>query len=186
MSFVDLIQTDKLVELTKTLIAIPSTTGDEKAIGDWLVDWFQSKGITNIQRLPVEDAGDTIIGVIGEEEVGTSIMLNFHLDTFDVFEGWQADPFEPIIEDGKIIGLGAHDMKGGIACTLAAVEAILKSQIKLNGKLIISGTSDEEYWSRGVHQLIDTGKLEEVNYCIVPEPTSKASIIIGQRGRHVI
>jgi acetylornithine deacetylase/succinyl-diaminopimelate desuccinylase-like protein len=186
MNFVDLIKTERLVELTKTLIAIPSTTGNEKAIGDWLVNWFRAKGITNIQRLSVEDAGDTIIGIIGEKDNGKSIMLNFHLDTFDVFEGWNTNPFEPFIEDDKIIGLGAHDMKGGMACVLAAVGALIKSRINLQGKLVISGTSDEEYWSRGIHQLIDTGRLKEVTYCIVPEPTSNASIVIGQRGRHVI
>jgi succinyl-diaminopimelate desuccinylase len=113
------------------------------------------------------------------------MMLNFHMDTFDAFEGWETPPFEPVVRGGRIIGLGAHDMKGGIACALGAVEALVKSGTRLRGDLIVSGTSDEEYWSRGAHQLIKSGILKDCGYCIVPEPASHASIIVGQRGRHV-
>jgi acetylornithine deacetylase/succinyl-diaminopimelate desuccinylase-like protein len=76
-------------------------------------------------------------------------------------------------------------MKGGAACILTAVETIIKTGKKLAGDLIISGTSDEEYWSRGVHELIKTGILENCKYCIVAEPAPHATIYIGQRGRHV-
>jgi acetylornithine deacetylase/succinyl-diaminopimelate desuccinylase-like protein len=61
----------------------------------------------------------------------------------------------------------------------------MKSGVKLGGDLIISGTSDEEYWSRGVHELIKIGILKDCKYCIVPEPSEHATILIGQRGRHV-
>jgi len=86
--------------------------------------------------------------------------------------------------DGRIYGLGAHDMKGGAACALAAIEAIFESGAELGGDLIVSGTSDEEYWSRGVHELIEAGMLEDCRYCMVPEPAPHATILIGQRGRH--
>jgi succinyl-diaminopimelate desuccinylase len=76
-------------------------------------------------------------------------------------------------------------MKGGMACALAAVEALVASNQDLMGKLLISGTSDEEYWSRGVHELINAGLLEGCDFCIVPEPADHGTIIIGQRGRHV-
>lgn len=186
MNSFEFVNEKDLIELTKTLVSIPSVTGDEKAIGDWLVEWFHKNEVTNVHRLPVEEAGDTVVGVIGEHDADVSLMLNFHLDTFDVFEGWETNPFTPVVKDGKIIGLGAHDMKGGMACILSAVEAIIKSKTKLGGRLIVSGTSDEEYWSRGVHELIKSGMLDDVDYCLVAEPTSKASIIVGQRGRHVI
>ncbi|MHA2394429.1 MAG: M20 family metallopeptidase [Promethearchaeota archaeon] len=186
MHLFEFVNEEDLIELTKTLVAIPSVTGNEKAIGDWLVERFKKNDVTNIHRFPVEEAGDTIVGIIGDPDTNVALMLNFHLDTFDVFEGWKTDPFKPLVRDGKIIGLGAHDMKGGMACILTAVEALIKSQTKLGGRLIVSGTSDEEYWSRGVHELIKFGMLEDIDYCIVAEPASKGSIIIGQRGRHVI
>ncbi len=181
----DSITGERVVELTKTLVEIPSETGKEKAIGDWLVNYFETLGLTEITRLPVEDAGDTVYAVLKGEKGGSKMMLNFHMDTFDAFEGWETEPFKAVEKNGRLYGLGAHDMKGGAACALAALEAIIKSGIKLGGDLIISGTSDEEYWSRGAHALIDSGLLKDVDYCIVPEPARVATILIGQRGRHV-
>jgi acetylornithine deacetylase/succinyl-diaminopimelate desuccinylase-like protein len=176
---------EKVVDLTKTLVEIPSETGKEKAIGNWLVKYFQDQGLTGITRLPVEEAGDTIVAVLEGKKDGPTMMLNFHIDTFDAFEGWNTEPFKVVETEDRLIGLGAHDMKGGAACALAAIGAIVKSGTKLGGRLIISGTSDEEYWSRGAHALIDSGIIKDCDYCIVPEPAAHATILIGERGRHV-
>ena len=181
----DMITTEKVVALTRTLVEIPSETGKEEAIGDWLVKYFQELGLTDITRLPVEEAGDTIVAVLEGKEDGPTMMLNFHIDTFDAFDDWDTEPFKVVETEDRLIGLGAHDMKGGAACALAALEAIVKSGTKMGGRLIISGTSDEEYWSRGAHALIDSGIIKDCDYCIVPEPADHATILIGERGRHV-
>jgi succinyl-diaminopimelate desuccinylase len=178
------ISEERVAELTKTLVEIPSETGKEQQIADWMINFFEKLGLSQITRLPVEEAGDTVYAVLKGGD-GPKMMLNFHIDTFDAFEGWKTEPFKTVEKDDKIYGLGAHDMKGGTACALAAVEAIVKSGVKLGGDLIISGTSDEEYWSRGAHELIKSGILKGCEYCIVPEPAAHATILIGQRGRHV-
>jgi acetylornithine deacetylase/succinyl-diaminopimelate desuccinylase-like protein len=113
------------------------------------------------------------------------MMLNFHLDTFDVFDGWQTDPFRPHQVENRLHGLGAHDMKGGGACVLGAVEALLQSGLALGGRLLVSTTTDEENWSRGARALIQSGLLENCRYCLVPEPSAPGTLTIGQRGRHV-
>ena len=184
MKPLELVSEQRVIELTKTLVEIPSETGKEKKIGDWLIKYFEKLGLTQITRLPVEEAGDTVYAVLKGGN-GPKLMLNFHIDTFDAFEGWDTPPFKIVEKDGKLYGLGAHDMKGGAACALAALEAIAKSGVELSGDLIVSGTSDEEYWSRGAHELIKSGILEGCEYCIVPEPADHATILIGQRGRHV-
>ena len=178
------IKEERAVELTKTLVEIPSETGKEQEIADWMVDHFKELGLRDVTRLSVEEAGDTVYAVLRGGN-GPKMMLNYHIDTFDAFEGWETDPFKLVEKEDKLYGLGAHDMKGGTACALAALEAIIESGLELGGDLIISGTSDEEYWSRGVHELINTGILEDCKYCIVPEPADHATILIGQRGRHV-
>ncbi len=181
----NLITKKRLVELTKELVSIPSTTGNENEIANWLESYFQMLELDNIQRLPVEEAGDTLYAeYIGDKEK-PCLMLNFHIDTFDAFEGWKTPPFEPVVNGNRLYGLGAHDMKGGMACALAAVESFVNSNYDLKGKILISGTSDEEYWSRGVHVLINSGLLEGCDFCIVPEPAEHGTIITGQRGRHV-
>jgi acetylornithine deacetylase/succinyl-diaminopimelate desuccinylase-like protein len=184
LAYIDHISKNRVLELTKTLVEIPSETGKEQQIAEWMTNFFDKLDLQDITLLPVEDVGDTVFAVLNGGS-GPKLMLNYHIDTFDAFEGWNSDPFKAVEKDGRIYGLGAHDMKGGTACVLAALEAIVDSGIDLGGDLIISGTSDEEYWSRGVHELIKTGVLEGCEYCIVPEPAAEATILIGQRGRHV-
>lgn len=169
----DLLRVERLVELTQTLVRIPSETGREHAIGDWLAQFLHALGLI-VQRIPVEDAGDTIVGTLAatSSSDGPTMMLNFHLDTFDAFEGWETDPFDPRLSaDGsRIVGLGAHDMKAGAACVLGAVEAIVHSSAALGGTLLVVGTTDEEYWSRGAHALVASGLIDRCSYNIVPEP----------------
>ncbi len=52
-----LIKQDRLVELTRTLVEIPSVTGQEQTMADWMCDYLKSLGLDNITRLPVADAG---------------------------------------------------------------------------------------------------------------------------------
>ncbi len=180
-----LITEERVVDLTKTLVAIPSITGQENELADWMYGFFQSLDLSNVQRLAVPESGDSVIGWLEGSSDGPTMMLNFHLDTFDIFAGWETDPFKPMVENGRLYGLGAHDMKGGAACVLAAVEALVKSGAEFNGRLLIAATSDEENWSRGAHALIQTGLLHNCQYCLVPEPSAPATITVGQRGRHV-
>jgi acetylornithine deacetylase/succinyl-diaminopimelate desuccinylase-like protein len=175
----------RLVELAQTLVAIPSVTNQEHEISDWAYEHFKSIGLTRVQRLPIEDSGDTIIGWIDGPAQGLALMLNFHLDTFPVCDGWNTDPFTPHLEDGRLYGLGAHDMKAGGACVLAAVEALIAAGVELGGRLIVSGTTDEENWSRGAHALIKSGLLDGCQYCLIAEPSFPATLTIGARGRHV-
>jgi succinyl-diaminopimelate desuccinylase len=76
-------------------------------------------------------------------------------------------------------------MKGGGACVLAAVEALIASGVKLGGRLYIAGTTDEENWSRGAHAVIGTGLLEGCQGCLIPEPAALGHLTVGARGRHV-
>jgi succinyl-diaminopimelate desuccinylase len=181
----DHLDTTRLAELAQTLVAIPSVTNQEHEIADWAYEQFKAMGLAHVQRLSVKDSGDTVVGWIDGPAQGPTLMFNFHMDTFPVCDGWNTDPLIPQIENGRLYGLGAHDMKGGGACALAAVEAILASGVELGGRLIVSGTTDEENWSRGAHALIESGLLTGCQYCLIPEPSARATLTNGARGRHV-
>lgn len=178
-----LITTERIVALTKELVSIPSVTGDEHAMSDWAFNFFTQLGLDTVRRLPVEDAGDTIVATYGTGS--PAMFLHFHMDTFAAFEDWSTDPFTPHIDGDRLYGLGAHDMKGGAACVLAAVEAIVQSGVELGGQLVVAGTTDEEDWSRGAHALIASGALDECAYCLMPEPSDHGTLTVGARGRHV-
>lgn len=180
----DLLTTDRLLALAQELVAIPSVTGDEQRLADWTAAFLGGLGPRSLRRLPVAESGESIVAEYGAEH-GPAVMLNFHLDTFPVCAGWTGDPLVPRLEGGRLYGLGAHDMKGGAACLLGAVEAIVRSGVELPGRLVVGATSDEENWSRGAHALIASGALAGCVACLVPEPSAAGTLTIGQRGRHV-
>jgi succinyl-diaminopimelate desuccinylase len=181
----DLIDGARLLELTEAMVSIPSVANNEHEISDWIHNQFRSMGLEGVVRLPVEESGDTIAGWLEGPSDGPTLMFNFHMDTFDAFEGWEMEPFKPTLKGDRLYGVGTHDMKGGAACLLGTVEALIESGVELGGRLLVTATSDEENWSRGAHALINEGLLEGCDYCIVPEPSSPGEITIGQRGRHV-
>jgi succinyl-diaminopimelate desuccinylase len=180
----DLLTADRLLELATEMVAIPSVTGNEQRLADWTAAFLSELGFRHLHRLPVPESGDSIVAEYGATH-GPAVMLNFHLDTFPVCEGWTRDPLRPWRDGDRLYGLGAHDMKGGAACLLGAVEAIVRSGVELSGRLIVSATSDEENWSRGAHALIRSGALDGCVACLVPEPSNAGTLTIGQRGRHV-
>jgi len=184
-----MIQQSRIVELIETLVAIPSVTGHEQALSDWIYDFFTSLGLQGVQRLAVDEAGDTVVGWLGGSGEGRTdvptLLFTFHLDTFDVFDGWQTDPFTPVHVGDRLYGLGTHDMKGGAACVLAAVESLVQSGVQLGGRLMIAATTDEENWSRGAHALIDSGLIDGCIGCLIPEPSDVGTLTVGARGRHV-
>ena len=175
---------DRIAALAREIVAIPSVTNAEQAMSDYTASFLGSLGYT-VTRLPVPESGDTIVATYGTGD--QAVMLNFHLDTFDVFAGWQTDPFEPVTVGDRLYGLGAHDMKGGAACVLAIAEAIVRSGVTLPGRVIISATSDEENWSRGAHVMIDSGLLDGCVAALVPEPAAAATFtqLFARRSRRL-
>jgi succinyl-diaminopimelate desuccinylase len=95
------------------------------------------------------------------------------------------DPFAAVVQGGRVYGRGACDMKGGLAASIIAVEALIDSGERLPGTLEISGTVDEESGGfGGVHFLAQRGWFSppRVDHVIIPEPLNVDRICIGHRG----
>ncbi len=80
MDPLSLVGLDKIVEQAKTLIAIPSVSGSEQELVDWLENFFESIGLTDVQRFPVKEAGDTLIGWIRGPYGGNTCEANEWVD----------------------------------------------------------------------------------------------------------
>ena len=100
---------------------------------------------------------------------GRSLMWNGHLDTVGV-EGMER-PFEPRIENGRLYGRGAYDMKGSLAACLEAVRALTGSGTRLAGDLVIAAVADEEDASLGTRDVLTRWRTDGA---IVAEPTELA------------
>ena len=102
---------------------------------------------------------------------------------------WHCDPFKMLIQDDIVFGRGAVDMKGALACSLAAVAEFLKTTTKPKMSISFLLTSDEEgdatYGTKEMLEYI-RGKNHKIDFCILGEPTTNYklgdTIKIGRRG----
>jgi succinyl-diaminopimelate desuccinylase len=116
---------------------------------------------------------------------GRCVHFNGHIDVVEPGRGWSVDPFAGVVRDGRVYGRGTCDMKGGIAASIVAVEALIDSGVKLPGALEISGTVDEESGGYGgVAYLARHGWFARtrVDHVIIPEPLNVDRVCIGHRG----
>jgi succinyl-diaminopimelate desuccinylase len=124
-------------------------------------------------------------GTQGSAQQGDCVHFNSHIDVVEAGGGWTFDPFAATIQDGKIYGRGSCDMKGGLASSVIACEALIESGIPLPGVLEISGTVDEESGGfSGVGYLAERGYFSKprVQHVIIPEPLGVDRICLGHRG----
>ncbi len=103
---------------------------------------------------------------------GWSVMLACHIDVVgvDASEQWTVDPFQGALRDGRIFGRGAADMKGGAACMLGAVEALLEMGLRPGGDVVWASVVDEETGGMGTLALLDRGYRADAAF--MPEPTA--------------
>ncbi|GGG69838.1 succinyl-diaminopimelate desuccinylase [Salipiger pallidus] len=116
---------------------------------------------------------------------GDCVHFNSHHDVVEVGQGWTRDPFGGELDEGRIYGRGACDMKGGLAASVIAVEAFLEQHSDFAGAIEISATADEESGGYGgVAYLAQQGYFapERVQHVIIPEPLDKDRICLGHRG----
>jgi len=146
-----LIDRDELAQLGCDLTSIPSPTGQEKAIGEFILNWFDTNGIKAV-RQDVEFDRPNAVGVIKGDGTGLSLGFNGHTDTS--FTGTEEDRrmvavMEPESElkgkivNGKVQGLGISNMKGGVAAFMMAGKALKKSGVKLRGDVILAAVVGE-------------------------------------------
>lgn len=111
---------------------------------------------------------------------GPTLLLNGHIDVVDVhpLSDWASDPFGAVVRDGAVWGRGACDMKGGVACMVAAAEVLAELGIRLAGDLVVNTTTDEE--SSGAGGLASARTLQ-ADAAIVTEP-SGLRVLVACRG----
>lgn len=180
--------------LLAKLIEIHSPYFHEEAIMNYTYNWLCERHLPAQYHRYKENKithydGTNILGSIKGAVGGPTILLNAHLDTVNICEGWTRNPLKAEIEDDKMYGLGALDMKSGAAALLLAIEAFKNLVPNFKGEVIYTFVSDEEGpYGLGTDALITDKLIDKADIAIVTEPSGSFSgsgfpcLCLGARG----
>ncbi len=183
----EILQKDKIgklqqeaITLLKTLIATPSFSKEEKQTADLIAEYLNEKQVeyhrkgNNIWALPANYNVDK-----------PHILLNSHHDTVKPNAGYTKNPYEPILEEGKLYGLGSNDAGGCLVSLLATFvyfHQIHTQELPYN--LIFAATAEEEIsGENGISSILS--ELPEFELAIVGEPT-QMQLAVAEKGLMVI
>ncbi|MFH0884623.1 MAG: M20/M25/M40 family metallo-hydrolase [Candidatus Micrarchaeota archaeon] len=177
------------LELLRRIVGMNSVFPHEAELAHFLAKELEHAGFSvEIQRFGVDSGGERF-NVLATRGAGSGrpLLLYGHMDTVPPY-GYDAtgrDPFRLEEQDGKLYGLGAYDMKAGLAAILQAV-----SEVRSDRPLKIMFVSDEENDSRGCFEASRSGFVKGAGFALAAEisdvhDVSQATrtITLGRRGR---
>ena len=175
---------DRFLHELFEMLRIPSLSGDPAHAGDvrkmaeWLAAHMQSLGLEKVAVM--ETAGHPVVygEWLGAGPDKPTVLVYGHYDVVpaEMADGWESDPFEPVVRDGKIYARGATDDKGQLFIHVKALEAYLQSSgaAPVNVKFLIEG--EEEVSSPNLTPFIEANlDLLKADVCVISD-TSMASI----------
>ncbi len=171
---------EEVIKIIADLVGIPSHPGivdQETKVAECINKFFLREGIES-QVIPLAHGRSNIVATLRGKGKGKKLLLTGHMDTVPPYD-MEGDPYYLNIIDGKMFGRGVVDMKGALACMMAAMMAIKRSGIELEGDIIFAAVAGEEDKSEGTRFLIDKGLKADA--AIVGEPT-ELDICVGHRG----
>ena len=166
---------DEAIDLLRKMVAIPSVTGDEAAIQEFVSSYMKKVGLevdmwdTDWEELkkhpgyrPVDrgyEGRPNIVGTLKGTGGGRSLLLNGHTDVIPVGngEGWSDNPWSAKIENGRIYGRGSCDMKSGVASHILAVQYLRELGLTPKGDVMINVVIDEEVSGHGTLDTVIRG-----------------------------
>ncbi len=177
----DSIEAKDVIRMSQGLIRIPSVYHNEASAGKFICDRLRMWGFKP-KLVPVDKFGPSVVCEVGPRNA-PSIVFNGHMDTVEVMDGWIHDPFGAKIENGMLYGLGALDMKCGIAGMMHAFKAIAGSDAVRRTRFVFQAVTGEEDTGYGTWELVKSGAFRGAKAVIVGEGFGGLqSVTVGRRG----
>ena len=170
-------------DILARLIAFPTVVGTPNgAIVDWISDYCQSAGAAvTVLPGPEGDRSNLFVTIGPRERQG--YVISGHMDVVPAGEAeWSSDPFLLRRDGDRLYGRGTTDMKGFLACALAALPALAARN--LQQPLHLAFSYDEEAGCRGVPHLLAAlpGLCEKPLGAIIGEP-SRMQPVLAHKGK---
>lgn len=171
------------IKLLSDLISIQSYSGEESTLRNYIKDWFSERKIKTISQ------DENLLVHLKGADSKKAFIINSHMDTVEAgyINGWKHNPFKATILDDKLIGLGASDMKAGLASSMLLAEKFANSRnnptdiwftFVVKEEMDGSGTKSFVNWFKENGYL---SKYKDIA-AIFTEPTSLKEIEHGHRG----
>ncbi len=167
---------EKYIELFTEMLSIPALSRKENSRADFLGAWCQKEGLSLVRM------GNNLVITGGEDPAIASVMLNSHMDTVSAGDGWKSDPFVPIENSEKIIGLGSNDAGASVVSMIAAYKNLVERKLAKSFVLVISA-EEEISGENGISAVLPA--LPDLKFAIVGEPTLMQPAV-AERGLMVI
>ncbi|RLC61066.1 MAG: YgeY family selenium metabolism-linked hydrolase, partial [Chloroflexi bacterium] len=161
------------------LVRIPSPSTQERAMAERVIAEMNRLGFRDVRA----DRLGNVVGWIGPGH-GPLLMLNGHMDTVQVSdpESWRHAPFGAEIEDDVLYGLGACDMKGGLAAMIYGAGLLSEAAEAMSGDVVVACVVQEEPCEGlGSRVLIEEEEIRP-DWVVLGEPTN-LDVCRGHRGR---
>lgn len=170
--------TESSIELLKSLTSTPSFSKEEDQTGDLIQSFLEEQGIPTNRHINNIWATNKHF-----DPDKPTLLLNSHHDTVKPNSGYTNDPFEPLIKDGRLYGLGSNDAGGALISLLATfVHFYNLNGLKYN--LVVAATGEEEIsGENGIASILD--KIPEIDCAIVGEPT-QMRMAVAEKGLIVL
>lgn len=170
--------TIQAIELLKELISAPSFSGEEDKTAELIRLSLEKNKIITKRKYHNIYAFSS-----GFTPGKPTLVLNSHHDTVRPTQGWNSDPFQPVIKGNKLVGLGSNDA-GASLVSLLAVFCYFYNRENLSHNLILALTAEEENsGERGIRALLP--ELGKIDLAIVGEPTGM-KMAIAEKGLIVL
>ena len=169
---------DNAVGLLKQLISTPSFSKEENDTAQIICDFFNVHGVSFAR------VGNNIYAKNKYYDAAKpSILLNSHHDTVLPNKGYTMDPFTPIVNDGKLYGLGSNDAGGCLVSLIACFLHFYELQNTRHNVVFAASAEEEISGVNGIELVLPY--LGHIDFGIVGEPT-KLEMAVAERGLMVI
>ena len=170
-----------VIDLFLKLLSAKSVTPDDGGTLTYIENYLE-----DFEATWINEGGVKNLFLTKKFSEGRHLCFAGHLDVVPAGDGWDTNPFVPLIKDGYIYGRGTQDMKSGVS---AFVQAVRDMDSSFKGRISLLLTSDEEGDGTYGTQIV-LKHLKEIDllphYCILAEPTCETTfgdaIKIGRRG----
>ncbi|AXG72250.1 acetylornithine deacetylase [Kordia sp. SMS9] len=166
--------TNKAINLLKKLIETPSFSSEEEGTAAHIENWFQE------HEIPFKRSNNNIWAAnLHFDESKPTLLLNSHHDTVKPNNGYTKNPFEAIVENGKLYGLGSNDAGGCLVSLIATFTYYYKQPNLAYNLVMVASAEEESSGENGLNSMLSI--IPKIDVAIVGEPTLM-QLAIAEKG----